>query len=467
MITYSIIQKSQLEGANRLDAEYYQPEYLENAKRLGSFSTVKLGDIAFITDGEHGSPIFDEESGIKYFSAQHVKDGYIDPSGAENISKIIDEKNERSRLKTGDVLLSTVGTIGFAGLVTRDLLPANIDRHVARIALKEKNLDPEFLVAFLNSKYGRFQSIRQSTGNVQLNLFLSKIREFEVPKNNDPRISKLIRKALGKREASKSLYSQAENLLLEKLGLKDFRPEDELCYIINSSDMESARRADAEFFQPKYEKLISKIKKHKSVPLLKIVENVQAKFNPEAQPDKTFQYVELANIDSSIGVIDGFSEVLGQEAPSRARRLLRTGDVIVSSVEGSLEKVALVDKEQSGYLASTGFFQFRSKGTLPEALLVMARSLVLQMQFKRQTSGTILTAVPKDAIKNIVIPILPKPTQQKIADFVKKSHQSRKKSKELLEEAKKKVEEMIEKGGEKYGKNPYKGCQAFWPGKER
>ena len=27
MITYSIIQKSQLEGAKRLDAEYYQPEY--------------------------------------------------------------------------------------------------------------------------------------------------------------------------------------------------------------------------------------------------------------------------------------------------------------------------------------------------------------------------------------------------------------------------------------------------------
>jgi len=29
MITYSIIQKLQLEGALRLDAEYYQPEYLE------------------------------------------------------------------------------------------------------------------------------------------------------------------------------------------------------------------------------------------------------------------------------------------------------------------------------------------------------------------------------------------------------------------------------------------------------
>lgn len=34
MANYSIIQKSQLEGAWQLDAEYYQPEYLEMARSL-------------------------------------------------------------------------------------------------------------------------------------------------------------------------------------------------------------------------------------------------------------------------------------------------------------------------------------------------------------------------------------------------------------------------------------------------
>src|ERR1051326_325782 len=132
MVNFSIIQKSQLEGANRLDAEYYQPEYLERMKRLCKFGVSRLGDLAYITDGEHGSPIFDENSGIKYFSAQHVSEGYIDDSDAKTISKLIDNKNQRSRLKAGDVLLSTVGTIGLAGLVDKDNVPANIDRHVAR-----------------------------------------------------------------------------------------------------------------------------------------------------------------------------------------------------------------------------------------------------------------------------------------------------------------------------------------------
>lgn len=106
--------------------------------------------------------------------------------------------------------------------------------------------------------------------------------------------------------------------------------------------------------------------------------------------------------------------------------------------------MALVDEAQNGYLASTGFFQFRSKNILPEVLLVLAKSIVLQMQLKKQTAGTILTAVPKDSFKNLLLPILSQSVQQKIVSLVRQSHDARKRAKELLEKAKQKVEEMIE-----------------------
>jgi len=243
---------------------------------------------------------------------------------------------------------------------------------------------------------------------------------------------------------SRNLYSQAESLLLEELGMKDFAIEDDLSYIINLSEIKSSHRADAEYFQPKYDKLIEKIKKYGADNLLNLAQNVAARFNPKSQPTKLFQYVELSNITSSVGAIDGFSEVIGGEAPSRAKRILKTNDVILSSVEGSLEKVALVGKRQEGYLASNGFFQFRNKDILPEVLLVLAKSFVLQMQFEKQTAGTILTAVPKEAVKNIVVPRINKSTQQKIADLVQKSHEARSKAKQLLEQTKSKVENLIE-----------------------
>ncbi len=68
------------------------------------------------------------------------------------------------------------------------------------------------------------------------------------------------------------------------------------------------------------------------------------------------------------------------------------------------------------------------------------------MQVERDAGGSIIIHWKPEQIKNLLIPILPKPTQQKIADLVRKSHESRKKAKELLEGAKQKVESLIEKG---------------------
>ena len=77
--------------------------------------------------------------------------------------------------------------------------------------------------------------------------------------------------------------------------------------------------------------------------------------------------------------------------------------------------------------------------------MVVLNSIVGQLQSEKWQSATAQQYIyPKD-IKNFKIPILPKPTQQKIADLVQKSYEARKKAKELLEEAKRKVEELIDK----------------------
>lgn len=283
--------------------------------------------------------------------------------------------------------------------------------------------------------------------SIQSNFSPAQFKQIKIPifsAELQKEIEIFLLESYGSLKKSKSIYSQAENLLLEELGLKDFEHEVGLWSMVNLSDVRKFSRLDAEYYQPKYAALISKIKRGDAKLLSGIIENVPAKFDPGKEPSDTFRYVELSNVDSSIGIIDGFSEVLGREAPSRAKRALKIGDVIVSSVEGSLGKVALVGREQNGYLASTGFFQLRSNEILPEVLLVLAKSLVFQMQLEKMCAGTILTAVPKKSIQDVFVPVIPKPIQQKIAGLVRESHVARRKSKELLSEAKKKVEEMIE-----------------------
>ena len=248
--------------------------------------------------------------------------------------------------------------------------------------------------------------------------------------------------------ASYNLYSQAENLLLKELGLKDFHPKYELSYSASLSQAFGVHRVDAEYFQPAFDRVTEKVVNYKNGygSLLTCAESVRPDFDPGRYPDTSFKYVELADIDTCIGIIRNASGIRSEEAPSRARRTLRKGDVIVSSVEGSLEKVALVDEEHAGSLASTGFFQFRARGLQPEVLLVLARSIVLQAQLKRECAGTILTAVPNESLKRIIIPMLPHGVQRDVAKLVRQSHKARRKARDLLEEAKRKVEHAVEAG---------------------
>jgi len=448
MITYSIIQKSQLEGALRLDAEYYQPEYLNLISKIKGQKSKLLKDFLKLL---YRYPTFYNlqyhKEGVLILKGEDIlPEGFIQNQSQDYISEEDTRRFPKTILKEGDLIFSVRGYVGKVGLVDKKYEGSIISANLIRAVIKD--ISPYFLWVYLNSKYGIKQIDRAKMITAQETILADDIKKFLVPELNKEKqieIENLAKQAINKLRKSESLYSQAENLLLEELGLKDFKPKEDLSYIVNLSEIKSAHRADAEYFQPKYEKLVEKIKKYGLAPLLDLVQNVPARFNPKSQPTKLFRYVELSNITSSVGTVDGFSEVSGNEAPSRAKRVLKANDVIFSSVEGSLGKVALVGKEQEGYLASNGFFQFRTKDILPEVLLVLAKSFVLQMQFERETAGTILTAVPKEAVKNIIVPRIEKSIQQKIANLVQKSHEARKKAKKLLEEAKRKVEEEIKK----------------------
>ena len=451
MITFSIIRKSQLEGAMRIDAEYYQPEYLEMNNKLVSHKNVlPLFELVNIKTG----PAYSSDEIGKGFEIPLARIGDVtNKNEVESWLKLSESEFNKfngAKINSGDILMTMtgdppdVGKVNFINSKSGKILAFN--QRVAKLHSKSAKISNKYLFAYLSNEFSRFQVERAALGIRQRNLGIEDLKNILVViPDNAKIIENLIDEYLKELENSKLSNQKAENLLLEELGLKDFDFEKISSSIINFSDIMEAQRIDAEYFQPKYEKLISKIKDKNYKILPEIIKNVPAIFNPISKPMDNFKYVELSNVDASIGIIDGFSEVLGKDAPGRAKRILKAGDVIVSSVEGSLEKVALVDKEQEGHLASTGFFQLRSDKILPEVLLVIARSIIFQMQLEKQCAGTILTAVPKEAIKNVIVPILPKETQQKIADLVRQSHEARKKAKELLEEAKRKVEKMIEK----------------------
>src|SRR3989344_7092632 len=115
-MTFSIIQKSQLEGANRIDAEYYQPEYLELEKKLFKFgkNLKTFGELLdkgnSLTGGATPLGANYPSTGIKFLRVQNIMPGYFDFSDVVFIDeKLHNGMLKRSKLIDGDVLLTITG----------------------------------------------------------------------------------------------------------------------------------------------------------------------------------------------------------------------------------------------------------------------------------------------------------------------------------------------------------------------
>ena len=244
-----------------------------------------------------------------------------------------------------------------------------------------------YILTYLNSKFGFVLTYRRVSGNAQPKLNVFDVSEIPIPEMTDEfmkNISSQICRSKAKLSESKSLYAQAEDILLSELGLKDWQPKNEAVSIKTFSDFALSGRLDAEYYQSKYDEIEAKIKALSHKVLDEVADIQDSNFNPKAKV--TYKYIELANIGSS-GEITGYTEDLGENLPSRARRVVHTGDVLVSSIEGSLQSCAIVSKEYDGALCSTGFYVLKAVAMNPESLLILLKSeiIVLLSQFFRKT----------------------------------------------------------------------------------
>lgn len=448
---YSIIQKSQLEGAHRLDAEYYQPEYLEVENKLEGVKTSLLKDLSLsIKKGIFDlSPDNYLDKGIPLLRTTDAKDPLTDFSTVVFISDEIHKKHSVTTLYPHDLVFTKIGaSIGDVAMLPELFPKYNFSQNVAGVRLNEQKIKSGYLLAFLLSKFGRKQIIRSQMISGQGKLELADLRNLAIPVlqvNYQNAISKLVSQAQVLKNDSLNYYVQAENLLLEELGLTDFEPREDLSFVTNLSEVVEASRADADFFQPKYEELISKIKNKNAKKLGDLV-SMKKGFEPgsgEYQEEGKL-FIRVSSL-SRFGIDSTDQKYLSEELYQKLKTDFepKIGEVLLT--KDATPGIAYVVKEPVEGIISGGILRLTVReGIETEYLALCINSIIGKMQAERDAGGSVISHWKPEQIRNLLIPVLPKYTQQKIADLVRRSHEARKKSKKLLEEAKTKVEEMID-----------------------
>ena len=453
MAAWSEVQFTELTGDLRLDAEYYHPEFLAQADIITSLPHMQLSpDIASVSDGNHLAirERFVPE-GIRYLRGQDLNDLFISDSDPIFIPEEEYKSLARSHMHPGDVLLGIVGTIGSVGLVTDrfDKLTGNCKLAIIR----PKEIQAEYMAAFLASKLGQNEITRRIRGTVQKGLILPDLRQIPVPllsPSARQTICNLVIRSHQKRAESQRLYEEAQNLLLSELGLDSLDLSPALSYERPYSEAVATHRLDAEYFQPKYYRLERAIKrcKYGARPLGNLIEPIRNGFDFREFGSGTTPYIRVGDIANGLINLDSAERIPLALESIKKNVKLQLGDLLFTR-KGTYGSVAVVRPGQKKAVISSEIMLLRliDKDILPDYLAIYLNSPLGYYQVERRVHGVAFYSISQPSLAQIAVVHAPRPLQEKIRRLVQDSYSAVLESKELLEGAKRKVEEAVRRGG--------------------
>ena len=239
----------------------------------------------------------------------------------------------------------------------------------------------------------------------------------------------------------KSLYFArlAEWTLLENVL---FRQPENVSVQSFSQSFGKSGRLDAEYYQPKFEQLLQKLKQqnHKTLgELVHLQKSVEV--GSENYRDEGLPFVRVADFSKF-----GISQTDKFVNPADFADIIRPKkDTILLSKDGTVG-IAYHVRRDIDVITSGAIVHLvlKNDGVLPEYLALVLNSQAAQLQAERDAGGSIIQHWKPSEILEVVIPILPKGTQEIIADKVAQSFALKKQSEDLLHQAKILVETEIE-----------------------
>jgi type I restriction enzyme S subunit len=354
-----------------------------------------LGDLnPFVTSGSRGWANFYSDRGSLFVRITNMlRDSiYLDLENQKFVN-LPAESSEgiRTQLQEHDVLISITADIGIISYIDSHVpTPAYINQHIALVRFDQAKTCGKFVSYFLASEKPQ-KLFRASTDTgAKAGMSLSTVQKIEIALPPVPE-QRNIAAALSDVDA---LLGGLDSLIAKKRDLKQAAMQQLLTGQTRlpgfSGEWEAKRLGDVADIDP---------------------DNLGS----NTPSDYEFKYISLEDVDS--GVLIGHSEQVFSVAPSRARRKLQNGDILVSTVRPNLQSHLLFQIDAPHWICSTGFAVVRCRTgvTNPAYVFPNLFGSGVSQQIETLLTGSNYPAINSKDVRALEIPIPPYAEQTAIA----------------------------------------------------
>lgn len=451
MAIFAEISTHEIFGAIRLDAEFYQPKYQDNEILVRRFPrTITLGRIAptFVKG------IFDisaeeyAKEGVPFVRINNLKNCAIQDDKIAFITPERHTQESKTAVKMYDLILSKTAYPA-AALVQLEECNTSQDTIVVRTN-QSKDFNA-YLAVYLNTRFGLLQMQRLFQGNIQSHLSLDEARTITIPipdEDFQSEIHRRLKESISQREHSKSLYANAENLLLHELRLDALDLSHELTYERNFSEIAAVGRYDAQYFHPEKQQVLEQLAKLPGKSIGSYFTSIDDLLAPPSED--TGELVQNYDLTEALRFFLDDIETTNTFNLGSAKKRFQRRDVAVSRLRSYLKEIALVETSPAANcVGSSEFIVLRPVGSevSSELLVVYLRSLPVQKILKWCQDGSNHPRFKEQELLSIKLPDRILKVHDEVTRIIRTAIQSYNDAKQLLEDAKRQVEQMI-LGGE-------------------
>ena len=152
-------------------------------------------------------------------------------------------------------------------------------------------------------------------------------------------------------------------------------------------------------------------------PLKSIVSCNDSVLSEETPGGYEFDYIDIGSVKYGVGIVEK-ERMRFSDAPSRARRVVEKGDVIVSTVRTYLKSIASIPDFKTPLIASTGFAVLRGRDVYPSFLNFALLSQLFVDEVEARSVGISYPAINATELIAIKVVVPPLPEQRRIAEYL-------------------------------------------------